>query len=416
VNELKVAYFTQCFYPARGGMESYFLDLARYIAKENEVRVYTSSAMNADELRIVRLHSLMHLPYRTRYGNIRIIRSDITQLPISLGKQFSESFTMNYREKQQVQSGLSKEISFLFNWGFSSGMANHALHDDSDIFHVSSLPFLHNHVELAISRFRKKPCVFTPFFHHASDHEARVHALPFRLSDKIIAVTEFEKRKIHDLFKISNEKIEVIPIPIDLDSYIVRGTSITHPAYDLVKNIPKILFMGRLTYNKGLIFLVRTLKELWNRGNEISLIVIGKPTPEWNELKKTIGVHDHFVHHYQDISDSEKVYLLKMADILVVPSIVESFGIVFLEAWTQKKPVIGAQNMPYNEFIIDGKTGFNVPFNNIEVLSEKITTLIEDPGLSKRMGENGFKQLKEKFSCEIIYPRIHALYESLLHK
>jgi glycosyltransferase involved in cell wall biosynthesis len=415
-NDMNIAYFLPCFYPSRGGMQSYFLDLAQYMARDNSVRVYTSKARDADDLRIVRMRDSQPLLDREQYKKINIFRSAVTQVPFKVEAQFSESFTKSYRESQQIQNKLSREISFVFNWGLSLGMAKYALNDRSDIFHFSPLPFLHNHVGAVLARVRDKPSVFTPFFHHGSDHEGRFHAIPFHLFKKIVTVTEFEREKIVSLFKVPKEKVEVIPIPIDLEKYTMQIQETHDPELQALEGVPKIMFLGRLTYNKGLVFLVKALKKIWAKGKEIALIVVGKASPEWKDIQESLGSHRRLVRHYQDISDTQKIQLLRTADMLVVPSIVESFGIVFLEAWTQKRPVIGAKPMPYNEFIIDDETGFNVRFNDINNLVDKIERLADDPPLRKKLGENGYKQVKDRFSPEKVYPRIRALYEGLIRR
>ncbi len=397
-------------------MERYFLDLAQYMAREDIVRVYTSKARDADDLRIVRLRDSQPLLDHEQYKKIHIFRSMVTQVPFKVEAQFSESFTKSYRESQQIQNKISREISFVFNWGLSLGMAKHALNDRSDVFHYSPLPFLHNHVGAVLARIRDKPSVFTPFFHHGSDHEARFHTIPFHLFKKVIAVTEFEREKIVSLFKVPKEKVEVIPIPIDLESYTAQIEEIHDPELEALESVPKIMFIGRLTYNKGLVFLVKALKKIWAKGKEIALIVVGKTSPEWKDVQESLGSHRRLVRHYQNISDAQKIQLLRTADMLVVPSIVESFGIVFLEAWAQKRPVIGAKPMPYNEFIIDGETGFNVRFNDTSDLGDKIERLAEDASLRKKLGENGYKQVRDRFSPEKVYPRIRALYEGLVRK
>jgi starch synthase len=409
-----IAYFLQCFHPSRGGMESYFLDLAQYMARDNVVRVYTSKARDADDLRLVKMHDRHQLPDREYYKKVNIFRSNITQVPFKVETQFSESFTKTYRENQQAQNRFSREISFVFNWGFSFGMAKQSLNDRSDVFHFSSLPFLHNHVGAVLARVRDKPSIFTPFFHHDSDHEGGFHAIPFHFSSKIIAVTEFERKRIIALFKVPKEKVEVIPIPIDLERYTAHVLETPIPELQALEHIPKIIFIGRLTYNKGLVFLVNALKKIWKKGREIALIVVGRTTPEWKEMQGSIGRYHQFVRHYQDISEAKKIQLLRTADMLVVPSIVESFGIVFLEAWTQRRPVIGAKPMPYNEFIIDDETGFNVRFDDINDLEDKIERLADDPSLRKKLGDNGYKQVKDRFSPQNVYPRIRALYEGLM--
>jgi len=80
--------------------------------------------------------------------------------------------------------------------------------------------------------------------------------------------------------------------------------------------------------------------------------------------------------------------------VLVLPSNSESFGLVYLEAWYHKKPVIGCRIGAVSEVIDDGKNGLLVQFGNAKELAEKILYLLHNPSIAEEFGENGKKKLE----------------------
>jgi len=114
------------------------------------------------------------------------------------------------------------------------------------------------------------------------------------------------------------------------------------------------------------------------------------------------------------IDEETKKDALDACSVFVMPSRAESFGIVYLEAWLYKKPVIGAHAGALPEIIQDGKDGFLVPFADIHMISEYIRLLLEYPPLADAMGYNGYQKVLRLYTWDRSCGKIQTLYEELL--
>jgi len=97
-----------------------------------------------------------------------------------------------------------------------------------------------------------------------------------------------------------------------------------------------------------------------------------------------------------------------------MPSRTDSFGIVFLEAWTYGKPVIGAQAGGPREIIEHGGDGLLVPFGDTETLGREIARLLNDRNLAHRLGMVGRRRTLERYTWDRVYARIAGLYDELI--
>jgi glycosyltransferase involved in cell wall biosynthesis len=113
------------------------------------------------------------------------------------------------------------------------------------------------------------------------------------------------------------------------------------------------------------------------------------------------------------ISDEEKRDLLDAGDVLVMPSRTDSFGIVYLEAWVYRKPVIGALAGGVPEVIHDGEDGYVVPFGDVRRLAEAIGTLLSDRALALQFGSRGFHKASAH-TWDSKYAAIRTIYEHVV--
>lgn len=413
---MEIGYAVNAFYPVNGGTETYVKDLADFISNYHNVHVYTSTAKYTDDFRIIRNSNEKLTVKHHKIGKIDVYRSDITQIPYISAKGFVEKFTQNYRANQSMQNILLRQITVLLNWGFSFGICKHLLHDKLDIIHFTSLPLLHTYSDSLIAKLRGIPSVFFPSFHRGSDHEAFLNRIPFQFATKVVVHGLDEKQDIQRFFRVPDEKIEIIPLPINMKDFTIDVSTDHFPELLKQEGIPKVLFIGRLTHTKGFIFLVNTMIELWKQNIDVDLIYVGVPTAESKIIEPLLKRYPERAFHYQNISHEEKIQLLRICDILILPSIVESWGMVFMEGWSQKKPVIGVTGQCYGEFIKNDINGFTVPFLDTNVLGEKIKILINDTKLAKKLGQNGFELVEKKFTVDVVYPKYLTIYEEIAKK
>jgi glycogen synthase len=266
------------------------------------------------------------------------------------------------------------------------------------------------------------------------DFSLWVEKTALEMADSVIAVSEETKRDVLSLFNVPEERISVIHNGIDLEEY--------HPTEDpeLLRSLgvdpdrPYVLFVGRITRQKGIIHLVRAIRHL-NEGIQVVLCAGAPDTPEIAlEMKEAISSarehHESIVWIEKMVTRPEAIVLYSGASVFVCPSIYEPFGIINLEAMACGTPVVASAVGGIKEVVVDGETGFLVPLKQMSEspfeatepeqfaadLAGKINLLMGDPALAARMGEAGRKRAEKMFGWDAIARKTERLYTKLLQK
>ena len=153
---------------------------------------------------------------------------------------------------------------------------------------------------------------------------------------------------------------------------------------------PIIAYIGTHDYDKGTPHLIEAVQALWANDIECELVLAGSQTSQFKAyIKQLLPDVRQRIHLLGRIDEATKQDLLAATDIFAMPSRIDSFGIVFLEAWLYGKPVIGSQAWGMSDVIEDGRDGVLVPFGDALALSWAIQVLLADPELRQQMGDHG---------------------------
>lgn len=177
-----------------------------------------------------------------------------------------------------------------------------------------------------------------------------------------------------------------------------------------------ILFLGRLSEEKGLDILVESIGEIKNK--EIELKIVGEGPLE-GELRKNIaklGLNNRVkILGYK--SGTELKQIISQAQFVVVPSCwYENAPYVILESYSLKKAVLGSEIGGIKELIEIGETGMTFKPNDVKDLTNKINYLLEDKSRLKNMGEKGHLFLKYCFNAENYLNRLIKIYQEIISK
>lgn len=164
-----------------------------------------------------------------------------------------------------------------------------------------------------------------------------------------------------------------------------------------------VLFLGRRESHKGLSQLVSAFE---NVGTDAELVVAGpgeplRDTPSW--------CHDLGV-----VSEETKHWLLRKCALLCVPSVNESFGMVYAEAMSCAKPVVAVDVAPVNELVANGESGMLVRPGDIAALGAALKRLLNDPGFRRMAGEAAYRRYERHYSRERIVENLSSIYRSLV--
>lgn len=186
---------------------------------------------------------------------------------------------------------------------------------------------------------------------------------------------------------IPRENIWVIPPGIDAKDY--------RSVHEKENDSPMVLYLGRLKKYKGVQYLIQAMEHVVTKMPKSRLAIVGDGDyrSELEELVELMDLQD-IVSFHGYVSEREKIRLLKRAWVLVVPSVREGFGIVVIEAAASGTPTIGTNTTGLKDSIVDGKTGFLVPYGKPKILGRKICEILSDGELRKRLSKHAHKWAK----------------------
>ncbi len=221
------------------------------------------------------------------------------------------------------------------------------------------------------------------------------------LADVILCGSSFAKRS-YTSAKIPEAKVFTIPYGVDLKKF-------TCPTENNLRidNRFRILFCGSIGQRKGVSYLLEAAKQLNNKKIEVVLVgsFVGSKAP-------FIHYQEWFT-HIPRLLPEDLLKVFQSADVLVLPSIVEGFGLVVLQAMACGLPAIVSENTCARDIVEDGKEGFVVPVRNVESLKEKIELLYRNPDLRREMGRAA-RRKAEQYTWERYQEQIGVLLTKLL--
>ncbi len=219
------------------------------------------------------------------------------------------------------------------------------------------------------------------------------------------------------------EKFEEIPFGVDQERfYPQEKDQALLKRHNLKESDKIVLFVGgldRAHYFKGVDHLIRAFKlviDHLSSGRYILLIVgQGDLKPSYEKLVQDLKIEDNII-FVDQVSDEDLPKYYNLTDLFVLPSIdkSEAFGLVLLEAMACAKPCLASDLAGVRTVIESGKTGSLVDPQNVDDLAKKIVYLLINEDLSKKLGQLGWKKVKEKYSWRKVGKRLEKCYQSLM--
>jgi glycosyltransferase involved in cell wall biosynthesis len=175
-------------------------------------------------------------------------------------------------------------------------------------------------------------------------------------------------------------------------------------------NAPYVLFVGRITDQKGIFHLLEAAK-LLPPGVQVVLCASAPDTPEIEErLRKAVATLPNVRWINEMVKLEVVTQLYSHAAVFCCPSVYEPFGLINLEAMACETPVVASAVGGIVEVVEDGKTGVLVPPARPDVLAQALTRILENPELGRRMGKAGRARVEAKFSWASVAERTEQVY------
>lgn len=387
---MKILYFTQLFYPAVfGGGEYIFYHWAKELVKKgHEVFVITQrlhetkSHEIVDGINIFRVGSAPKLSGTLPvglYSNISFLISSYFQ-GIKIGKKYNVDV---------IHSNTYIPV-------FSAQWCANKLHIPHiatvhDVYYTSKKDFWKNWSEQSQMSWISKI---------AGPKIEKMIA-----KKKVTAFHTVSEKSKSDLLELGvSREISVIPNGIDVNDYNIETTE--------SKN--QVIFVGRLIFYKNIEIIIDAINKVVKKIPDVKLVIVGDGPQKLELIKKVESLDlQSSVTFTGNISEQEKIQLINESRILLNPSLIEGFGIVVLEGFACKKPILVSDSKPLSDLITESEDGYVLPAHDSDKWAEKIIGLLLNPKMAENMGESGKQKVILQYSISQLTDKLITLYNSV---
>lgn len=410
---MNILHISPFYYPASGGAERHVKAVSEgLVARGHQVSILTTKfesdwhlsrdvegmlteSETINSVNVVRLRStadiscrLLNRCFRVR-GGYRILSHLFTPsgLEMVLAKPCNMQFLRWIRRSKA-------EIVVSWNWYFS--LAYHA--------YLAKL-------------LKPIKWVGVPLFHTAENWAHRpIYDRMIAACDGFAVMTEHEKEFIlnHSLVP---KIINVAGVGIDPRMFASRDGMAIRDRHRL-GHYPVVGYVGRMIPNKRAHMVIEAMHLVWRWNKDVRVVLAGQGLGVYPQFERILGELSHEERErvliLSDFSDDEKASLYEALDVFVLPSIGESFGIAYLEAWMCRKPVIGSRIGSTACVIEDGIDGLLVDPYDSRAIADAIIELLADPERRARMGERGYVKTVGHFTWDKVTDKLENFYRLIL--
>lgn len=263
------------------------------------------------------------------------------------------------------------------------------------------------------------------------DFSLWVEKTALEMADAIIAVSRETKRDVERLFRVNPAQVHVIHNGIDPNEYRKLHSTRALERYGIDSNQPYLLFVGRITRQKGFQHLLRAIPFM-DRNFQIVLCAAAPDTAGMaREMQAAVerarAQRSGIIWINEMVDQRTACELYSHAALFICPSIYEPFGIINLEAMACETAVVASAVGGIKEVVVDGQTGLLVPLEQMQEspfepinpekfardLAARVNQLMRDPRLREQFGKAGRERVERYFSWAAIAEKTKALYETL---
>ena len=255
----------------------------------------------------------------------------------------------------------------------------------------------------------------------------------YQTADGVVAVSAAMKHDVQSIYNVAPDKVRIIHNGIDLQQYRPRPDPSVLERCGINPDVPFVLFVGRITRQKGIIHLVNAIRH-FRPGVQVVLCAGAPDTPEIavemaGAVERARADSPHHIVWIQEMLPKDPVIsLYTHAAIFVCPSVYEPFGIINLEAMACETPVVASAVGGIPEVVEHGKTGLLVAPEAISAtdveprnpdqfsrdLAAAVNILLDDPALRDRMAKQARVRVEQLFSWTSIARQTLEFYQELV--
>lgn len=397
---MKILNVVQVYYPSVGGTQIFFKNINEYCVKnfQDEVEVFTVDSWFG--------------PNKNVYKKIEPAKEMINGVLLNRFSflRFQRKPLMFLKKLLSLFFKTDKLFLLPLTGPWSPQLIKAIKNSDADVIVGAAAGYMHMTYSLWRNKTKNpKPFVAQGalhFFYNTNEPPIFGKSLKaMQSADCCILNTEFEKQKLIEL-GVDKNKIVVTGSAVDVNKFLDRDSCVIRKKFSLNKSDILVGYIGRIEKYKNVVVLLQAFANAFQQNKNLRLLIAGLKSQYAEELKASVSDADFAMQNQifflEDFSEEEKPFIYNALDIFALPSVNESFGMVFLEAWCCKKPVIGTNVGAIASVISDNVDGFLFePFNEKD-LSEKILLLANDEIKRRQMGEAGFNKVQQNYTWEIV--------------
>lgn len=420
MRRMHILHIIQRYYPYTGGSELYFQELSEGLAADgHDVTVLTTDAWDLEHFWASGRRRIDER--RTIHSGVRIIRFPVWRAPgppivypilrrlmVEFGR-FPGTLPL-VRRLSRITPRVPEMEHYLATTTDTYDLVN-STNITLDFTIMPALEF---------ARRRGIPHICTPFIHlgePGSDYILRYYSQPHQIDilRRSSAVLTQTPRETAYLRQRGVDPTRLVEIGGWIRPETLAGGSGERFREQYNLDEPIVLCIGAAAYDKGTMHVIEAMQRLWQRGTRARLVLIASNIltqfeEYWRELPEETRAR---VILLRAASHTEKLDALAATSVYAMPSRTDSFGIVYLEAWSYGVPVIGALAGGVPDVIADGQDGYLVPFGAVEQLAERIRALLDDPANAQQMGARGRDKALGTMRFDQKYARLLRVYRQL---
>jgi glycosyltransferase involved in cell wall biosynthesis len=231
---------------------------------------------------------------------------------------------------------------------------------------------------------------------------------------KVVCCSEYMASSTTNLFYLPEDKVMTIYNGVDPQDFDIDFDKDSFRDWFALPDEKLILYVGRLVYEKGAHILLESFPKILSKVNA-KLVIVGEGymKDRLRNQAEALGIaRKVYITGFLDDDTVRKLY--KCADVCVVPSLYEPFGITALEAMAAKTPVVVSNTGGLCEIIEHERTGVKVPPGNPNALADAVVSILTNPEFANRLRENAFKEISKRFNWNEIALEMKKLYSLIL--
>lgn len=409
---MKLIHTTQYYWPFIGGAENYCQTISEELATEHKVMVYTSDLISGSPSS----YATNLLEYKngvtiSRIPSLRILagiygRKKLASKSSPFFKALSSMDTPLTWPQALLERALSSSIPHKFFLLTKSFKSADIVVSFNMITGMTSLSYL-------ATRVAKKPFVVFPFYHVGLwSYERPSLFKVLRDANLLICSTDYEKQALinHGLdprnLHVVNEGVK----PPKVEDKVVKNL---RPTLGRREGDLLLMYVGRRDYDKGYLHVLSAVAHLVRKGVPIKLIIagygeIGANLESYIFLSRQNAIRDLGV-----VDEQTKNAAMSLSDVIVLPSRVETYPLVFVESWLLGKPVIGARIGSVSSMVRNGVHGLLVDFGDVSGLAARIKFLYENPEERVKMGKYALARASRELTLEKTVKKVGKILDRL---